>query len=333
MRRLKAALNAAVGFGASIAIKFLALIYRRLSRPAALRLARAGGTLIFHFIELTRFRRDLFSENIARLYQEPPISADEEKKLLKNYLRHAMEGCLDMLVTFTHRAALEKIEFAFEGLEHLDRALARGRGVVMVISHFGVNASAIAALSERGYKCAFLYRQLDSESLEKLFRSSRSENLEFIHKDNAAKNLMRALRENRIAVILADQNASTNNIFVPFFGHLAATTRAPASLALRCQAALISLSAPLESDKSFIARIDPEIDYAKIPDPALAIRYAMTICARMAERDIRAHPCQWHWAHRRWKTRPTETDIARIETETAQLDELLGADWSAISST
>jgi KDO2-lipid IV(A) lauroyltransferase len=197
----------------------------------------------------------------------------------------------------------------FEGLDNLDAVLARGNGAIMAIGHTGNWEISGIATAARGYPLSCVARQLDNPLLNKhLIETRMHTGMEIIYKQNATREGVRALKRNRMLVLLADQDARKSGIFVDFFGRPASTVRGPAVLSLKYDAPIIPTN---------IYRVGPfrhHVHYAEPIEPA-AFRdlenptHAMTQAhVSRLEGFIRQHPEQWLWMHRRWKTQPKPVD-------------------------
>jgi KDO2-lipid IV(A) lauroyltransferase len=118
----------------------------------------------------------------------------------------------------------------------------------------------------------------------------------------AAVALLKALRRGEALAMLIDQDTNVQNVFVPFFGHPAATPRAAADLVLRTGAAACVCLVHKRPDGTYRATSE-EVPVPSTGDPE---RDAVELTARFTARieaAIRAHPEQWVWMHQRWKTK------------------------------
>jgi KDO2-lipid IV(A) lauroyltransferase len=126
---------------------------------------------------------------------------------------------------------------------------------------------------------------------------------EVVPKRGAARRILERLRAGGRVGILIDQRVQPKEgIEVPFFGRPALTSPILARLSLRTGAAVVPVAAFPEPHGRYrlIARpaiLPPEgatDDEATVA--ALTRRYL-----EVAEEDIREHPAQWLWMHRRWR--------------------------------
>ena len=189
----------------------------------------------------------------------------------------------------------------YEGYEHFEQAIQRGRGVLFATAHLGnweLSAYAHALMSG---PMGVVVRPLDNPRIDSLIEARRvlSGNW-LIEKKDFARGILKALAQNQAVGILIDQNASLDNgVFVDFFDIPACATTGLAKLAAHSGAAVIPGFA-LWSDEEhrYVLRFYPPVD---ITGDVAADTQALQ---RQLEGVIRQYPDQWLWIHRRWKTRP-----------------------------
>jgi KDO2-lipid IV(A) lauroyltransferase len=189
----------------------------------------------------------------------------------------------------------------YEGREHFQRALERGRGVLFAAAHLGnweLSAFAHGLLSG---PMDVVARPLDNPLLERLVRRRRAlSGNRILDKKDAARAVLKALKANRAVGILIDQNAAPEEgVFVEFFGLKACAGAAFARLAARSGAAVIpGFALWSEAERRYVLRFYPPV---QITGDVAADTQRLH---RLLESVIRRFPDQWLWMHRRWKTRP-----------------------------
>jgi KDO2-lipid IV(A) lauroyltransferase len=212
-----------------------------------------------------------------------------------------------LLVSFAHFPGLTPQNIGewirYEGYEHFEQALARGRGVLFATAHLGnweLSAFAHAMLS---HPMHVVVRPLDNPLIDALVSRRRSLSGNFlIDKREFARPILKALALNQAVGILVDQNsAPESGVFVNFFGIPACAFSGFAKLAFHSGAAVIPGFA-LWSDREqrYILRFDAPLE---ITGDAAADTARIQ---SHLERVIREYPDQWMWIHRRWRTRPPE---------------------------
>lgn len=186
------------------------------------------------------------------------------------------------------------------GLEHLDRAVASGKGAIVVSGHLGNWEMVGTACARLGYPVSFVVTTQRNKLVQEwLDNVRRRAGVEIIPRKQAIKGVLSALHRNRIVAILIDQDAHEEGVFVPFFGKLSSTPRGPAVFHLRTGCPLIFMSSyrlPGERYKFVLETVD--ISEAQSQEEIMA-----KLTARL-EQAIRVAPEQWFWMHKRWKSTP-----------------------------
>jgi KDO2-lipid IV(A) lauroyltransferase len=127
------------------------------------------------------------------------------------------------------------------GREHVERAMARGKGAIFVTGHLG-NWEVIGLAHGWTFgPIAVVARPLDNPALDRRlcdFRTVGGNRV--VYKRDALKEVLRTLHAGGGVAILIDQNVQEKDgIFVDFFGRPAATTTVAAALAVKTGCALV----------------------------------------------------------------------------------------------
>ena len=201
----------------------------------------------------------------------------------------------------------------FVNLEAMDRALAGGRGVVVATLHFSNWEFFAAAFAASGRPLAVVVRPLDNKRLDRRVEGFReSKGMEVVPRGAALRAGLTALRKGKVLAILMDQNAAFHGVFVPFFGHLAATASGPAALAIRRKSPLVFCYARREADDSFSLIFH---EASALPGEGSADERIQELTARLngcIEKVVRENPEQWLWMHPRWRTRPEAQGVGGV---------------------
>lgn len=261
--------------------------------------AAVAGFAWFHGL---RYRRAVILENLARAF--PERTPAERRRLGREACQHLVAALLELLRTPRYFARGVDRVVTSRGLEHVHAALAKGRGLLIVTGHLGsFELSAGAIVQAVAPLRAHLLVKSFPAGVDAFLTARRTAAGYHIIRDRRTlPEILRALRNNEIVVFVIDQNATRNQgVFVDFFGEQACTMAALAVVARRTGAPVHGVSIWREGPGQHVAEVLPELPPAEEADSDEVLMQRYT---RVIEDSIRAHPAQWTWTHRRWRTRP-----------------------------
>jgi KDO2-lipid IV(A) lauroyltransferase len=189
---------------------------------------------------------------------------------------------------------------ATAGLDHLKRALAVGRPVIIFGGHIGNWEIAALAAGQYGIDVAQIYRAANNPLVNRMIAGFRGSDSEFIPKGAiASRRALAALRRGAHLTLLVDQKLN-DGIAVPFFGRPAMTAPALASLALHFGCTVLPARVERLSGAHFRLTIESPLPLPRSGNRNADAAALMTEVNRTLERWIRERPEQWFWVHRRW---------------------------------
>lgn len=269
--------------------------------PPALWLGRRLGDLLY--LALPR-RRRIALANLAHAYPELPVA--ERRRLARRASQHLGMTLVELprLMAAPLDAIVARIRL--DGVEHLDAAMRAHGRALMLTAHLGNWEILCAAHRLTDYGLSVVVRPLDAPWLEAVAAALRGRTgVEVIDKRGALRAVLEALRRGRLVGILMDQNAARREgVFVDFFGRPASTSRSIALLAVRTGAPIVPIFARRNPDGSHQVVIHPALPAPASNDAEAAIVELTARCTVEIERAIRQSPEQWLWSHDRWRTRP-----------------------------
>jgi KDO2-lipid IV(A) lauroyltransferase len=201
---------------------------------------------------------------------------------------------------------IEKI-CEIEGVEHLMQALEDGKGALFLTGHCGNWELFSARLPVSGIPLTTAARRLDDPRLDRLVTDLRSRfGTQVIPRGPAAgRQMIRSLAENRASALLIDQDIrDIPGVFVPFFGRPAWTPSGAAMLAIRRKCPVVPGFIHRRPDGTHKIEIRPPLPLPEIGSLEEQVEELTAAATAVIEAQIRAHPEQWVWMHRRWRTRP-----------------------------
>ncbi|MBI3098353.1 MAG: lysophospholipid acyltransferase family protein [Planctomycetes bacterium] len=285
------------------AFRSAATAVRALGPEHGMRLLRGLGGLA---CSLDRRHRRIGEENLRAAYHDT-LSPSGRRRIVRGVYRHFAGVIADLLFADRHFTldTFDRIA-RFEGMDRIERALARGKGLILVGAHLGNWEIGGLAMTLLDYPLVSVARPQDNPLLDEyLNRVRRSQGQEILEKRGAVRGVLEALRSNKMLAVLIDQDARDEGMFVDFFGRPASTIPTAATLAIRTGAAVIPFN-PYRLGDTY--RYSIEFGEPIVADPAAdrdsETRRILVEATRQIEVYVRRHPDQWLWIHRRWKTQP-----------------------------
>lgn len=260
------------------------------------RLGRGLGWLLWRFIG--QRRRDT-ETNIALCF--PEKSEAERAGMVRDVFRNGGLSLFETANAWLRPVGYYDHRVTATGLEHLEAALARGKGVLLLGAHYSF-VDLCGLLAMRFFAVDIVYRPQNNPALEWLIRRCRRRiyGVQIDH-DNM-RQLIRALKDNHVVWYTPDQDFGLKQgVFAPFFGVSAATLTSPRRLQkINGSPVLFVHFRRLGLEERYEMLITPPLDAYPSDD---VVADATRVNA-MLETLIRRSPTQYMWYHRRFKTRP-----------------------------
>lgn len=282
------------------AIRAALRITPRLSRAAWYRLALVVGLV---FYSLNRHARCAIAANM-RVVMGPSATDQAVRQAVRSVFVNMVKDYYD-LVQLASAGASPAGRVEERGMEHVDAALAQGKGAIAVFCHLaGFNLACGTTLVSRYAPISIVAEPLQPMRLREQVNALRSSGgLSVIEADRSSTlRILRRLRAGEVVALAADRGVTGTGVRVPFFGREALLPGGAAALSLRTGApVLVVLSARLADNRVSLevlpapaARRTGDFDQ----DLARLIRGWMSVF----EEHIRSRPGQWVLAHPLWDT-------------------------------
>lgn len=239
--------------------------------------------------------------NLELCFPELPVAA--RRRLRRRAMGHTVRTFLELgRIWWRAQPGLPELVREVHGQELLDRALERGRGVLVVGPHLG-SWEVMGIFMARSHRVCCIYKVPRVRQMNEIYKHGRHRHGtgEMGSGASGVRGLYRALRRNEVAWLLPDQDPGRGGgVFVPFFGHAANTGTLASRLAARSGTTVVASYARRVEGGRFdihFSEADPEIG---ADDPLVGA----AAVNRTIERCVREVPEQYLWSYKRFRFQP-----------------------------
>jgi lauroyl/myristoyl acyltransferase len=251
-------------------------------------------------------------KNLARVIGAAPHDVPDNlmRASLASYARYWREAF--RLPAMDHRVLGQRLAETTSGTEHLDAALANGRGAVLALPHSGNWDMAGVWLVQHYGRFTTVAERLKPESLYRRFIDYReSLGFEVIPLSGGEQPpfqlLSQRLKDNKAVCLMAERDLTRVGVQVDFFGEPTRMPAGSAKLAITTGAALLPVHCWYDDD-------DCRIDFYPPLDCSSAdVGVVTQALADVFARNIAEHPADWHMLQPQWLADLSESRRARLE--------------------
>lgn len=260
------------------------------------RFQRGLGRVIGRLLYLSaRDRRRIAAINLEICF--PELSAARRELLLRENFAALGISLFEMASAWWAPSRRLRQLANVTGRQHLDVALARGRGVILLQGHFlttdisgqmlGMEVPFTATYAEpKNPVVRHMTERLRSRFIERQLHHAR------------VREILRELKANHIIWHGPDQSPGRKtSVEAPFFGHEVLSSVSTAKLARASGAAVVPYHPIRRPDGSYELRLEAALEDFPGADIAAATERVNAVI----ERHIREAPDQYLWAHKRFK--------------------------------
>ena len=266
--------------------------------PERLRAYLAGsiGTLAWCIAHKARIQAN--NNQLHVLGQETQNTWQGQRKLRKtvrHMFQHNVRNYIEVCV-LPHHTAIKHKRMAEEiGYEHIDAALAKGKGIIVITAHYGPFDHIVQSAAYRGYDVTIPVEELkDKRLLDLMLHLRSSQGLHFVPLGSAStlRTIIQALKSNKIIVLTADRGSQGQKSNVSFFDAEAELPNGAVTLAQRTGAELIGAFAIRTSPTRIQLQCVP-ITATMTEEQRRDSAYVLRKVSETMQEFIRAHPEQW----------------------------------------
>lgn len=262
-----------------------------LPRWLMLRMAFLVG--IFYWAVMKK-DREMVRRNLGQILDN---SWEIDKTTRRTFIHYAK-----YLVDYTRMDLLREHNFfrlvsGFQGKEHIDRALAQGKGAIILTAHLGNWEMGGVFLTLMGYSLTVITAPDVAARLHDYrIRLRQEQKIKVITlNDTLASSLavLQALKGNELVALLGDRELLGKGIPVEFFGKRVFFPVGPALLAQLSEAVLIPTFVLMNEDDKYLCRAEPPLSIQRTGNRNEDLAVNAQRIAKVMEKFIRSYPDQW----------------------------------------
>ena len=291
--------------------RFGLFLGKKLSLPQLQKMGRGVGSFGY---KVLRKDRGIVEKQLELIF--PELDAAQRKQWTQECFAHFGQ----MLFEFLSLPQILRDEadlLEVENEEALTKAIQAEKGVILLAMHSG-NWELISAYAKRsGLKMKAATTNFPDPRINELIESQREHgNMEILRRgtSTAIRKLLSCLREKEVLVLAIDQDTNVLSTWVPFFGIPAKTPVGAAVFALKTGASVVSYNVIRQPNGTFRMRFETLGNFVRQHPEMEQDVYSVTRKMNLhLEQRIRENPQQWAWFHRRWRHRPSESELKKMK--------------------
>ncbi len=271
---------------------------RRLSYWIAARLSDVAYVLL-------KEKRRWARENVARVIRKSPDSR-EARALARRMFRSYAYYWADFFAMNGRRAERVKDVVRFEGIEHIRKALERGRGAIIVTAHIGswdIAGAALAATDGMPTLSAIVEPVTTKSSNSAVTSMRESRGIKVIPMGRTL-GVGRALRRNEIVFVVGERLIDGTGVPIEFFGEETSFPRGAAYWSLKLGAPIVPGFCIRQPDGTYVGYVESPIEPVPSDDAEADVRSHTQRVARVIEEYIGRYPEQWCMLQPIWGKSP-----------------------------
>jgi len=283
------------------AFKLVQSVVERLPRAWAYALAVFAARFAWWFSPLARPRLE-YNLKVAC----PELTPAELRKLSWLNFRNHAKAYADLMMLPRMNVEAMRPLLHVKGWEHLEKARAAGKGVMVVSCHMGSYEVVSAIWSATLAPVSFFAEEVEPRALFEWYRETRARlgiSVLTLHFSGLRK-VTQALQDQEMVITAIDRDITGTGDIMPFFGRPAPIPLGPAAIALRLGTPILPVCVYRLPDDTYQAEgVAPLIAESTGDARADEVRVTQQLL-RHIEEFIRRHPDQWHVPHRIWEGSP-----------------------------
>ena len=245
--------------------------------------------------------RQLVKNNLKAILGEREDVSFQAREVFRNFGRYLVEF---FRMEKIFNSNFIKVRVKVCDAKNIDKALAKGKGGIILTAHMGNWELGGVVITSLGYSVTAIALPHKERPVNELFNRQRQiKGMTVVPMQNSVRKSIEALKSNGLVAVLADRDFTSHGELLDFLGKKALIPKGAAIFSIKTGAPLIPVFFMRQPDNTFILEIEepidpPEINEEMIEGPVL-INFVEKY-KKIIEDRIRRSPTQWLMFRKFW---------------------------------
>jgi len=279
-------------------VKLFGRLMRLLPLRAALTVGRFMGAVIFY---IDNRHRDIVLGNLKTAFADQK-SFRQIKQIARSVFQKYGQNFIELLRMPDMNTDVFQRYVRLDGQQHVERAMKKGKGIILLAMHYGSWELANLASAMMGYPYKVIVNpQKRYNRLDLLLNSYREcGGTVTLQKGLGTRDFIRSLKNNEIVAMVMDQGGK-DGIKVPFFNRQASMSAGAIRMALKMDVPVCFAVILRERGPYHRIVIHEELTLQRSGNTQEDIQRNISQIVRLMERYIRDQPDDYMWFYKIWK--------------------------------
>ncbi len=219
------------------------------------------------------------------------------RQVFRNFAKYLVDFLRSQKIDDDYIKRLVKVE----GINNLDEALSKGKGVILLSAHIGNWELGALVLSRLRQPVMAVVLTHGDKRINDFFTKQRmTGKVKPIEIGASLRSCYKELKNNGLVALLGDRDFSKNGLYMDFFGRPSLIPKGPAVFSERLQSEIVPAFMVREKDDTFRFIFEPRLKRPSAIEEDDRLKETMRAYVSVIERYVKMYPTQWYMFKREW---------------------------------